>query len=328
MCPASPSVELPALLEWVTASRSLVDNALLAHGGLLLRGWPVRDAVAFDTLMHALGVLPKPYVGGAAVRHVVHGGVFTSNESPPSETIPFHHEMALVASPPSRIAFFCERPAASGGETSILLSGELCARVAARVPEFCERLEAEGLVYHRVLSEEDDAASAQGRGWKSTYAATKESAEAAMRTTVRSARCLRFSTRFSYRIAPPSTDAVVPQGVSSWQWREDGSLRTSTSALPAFKTDPRTGERLFFNALAAVYLGWTDARNAGPDSVRFGGGGALPAEDVRAVAKEMAALAVDIPWRQGDVMLLDNSRVMHARRPFAPPRRILAYICE
>jgi hypothetical protein len=39
----------------------------------------------------ALGVPPKPYVGGAAVRHVVHGAVFTSNESPPDQRIPFHH---------------------------------------------------------------------------------------------------------------------------------------------------------------------------------------------------------------------------------------------
>ena len=209
--------------------------------------------------------------------------------------------MVLVKSPPSRIAFYCDTPAASGGETSILVSGAVARRVAAERPAFAARLAAEGLLYRRVLSEADDAASAQGRGWKSTYAATtREEAEAAMKAT----------------------------GVASWTWLPDGGLRTETAALPAFLDDPRSGERLFHNALAAIYLGWNDARNRGPESVLFGGGQPLDEADVRAVAAIMDEIAVNIPWQKGDLMLLDNRRAMHARRPFAPPRRVLAYICE
>ena len=209
--------------------------------------------------------------------------------------------MVLVKSPPSRIAFYCDTPAASGGETSVLLSGALYRRVAAARPAFTARLAAEGLVYRRVLSEADDAASAQGRGWRSTYAAaSRAEAEDAMRAT----------------------------GVHAWEWLPCGGLRTETAALPAFLDDPRSGERLFHNALAAIYLGWNDARNRGPDSVRFGGGQPLEEADVRAVAAVMDELAVNVPWQKGDVMLLDNRRAMHARRPFTPPRRVLAYICE
>ena len=42
---------------------------------------------------------PKPYVGGAAVRHVVVGDVFTSNESPPDQSIPFHHGACRLRRP-------------------------------------------------------------------------------------------------------------------------------------------------------------------------------------------------------------------------------------
>jgi len=133
--------------------------------------------------------------------------------------------MALVKSPPSRIAFYCETPAATGGETSILVSGTLAKRVAAARPDFAARLAAEGLRYRRVLSEHDDAASAQGRGWRSTYGATRDEAEAAMRAT----------------------------GVGSWEWLPDGSsLRTETAALPAFQEDLRSGELLFHNALTGA----------------------------------------------------------------------------
>jgi hypothetical protein len=209
--------------------------------------------------------------------------------------------MALVSTPPSRIAFYCDVAAQSGGETSLLHSGELYRRVRLVSPAFAARLDAEGLLYLRTLSEQDDPTSAQGRGWRSTYAADGQrgTAEDAMRRT----------------------------GVSSWEWLPDGSLRTHTGPLPAFRTDERTGETLFFNALVAVYTGWTDKRNFGPDCVRFGGGDALPAEAVAAVAELMQALAVDIAYQAGDVMLVDNVLAQHARRPFQGARRILAYLC-
>jgi hypothetical protein len=77
-----------------------------------------------------------------------------------------------------------------------------------------------------------------------------------------------------------------------------------------------------------VFIGWTDKRNQGPESVRYGlTGDALDAADVYAVRDVMSEIAVDIPWQHGDVMLLDNTRAMHARRPFTPPRRTLAYLC-
>ena len=66
--------------------------------------------------------------------------------------------------------------------------------------------------------------------------------------------------------------------------------------------------------------------HAAATSVRYGGGEPLDAADVAAVDAAMQALAVNIPWQHGDIMLLDNKRAMHARRPFVPPRRVLAYL--
>ena len=47
-------------------------------------------------LLQAFGGEPLPYVGGAAPRKVITGNVFTANEAPPDQLIPFHHEMAQV----------------------------------------------------------------------------------------------------------------------------------------------------------------------------------------------------------------------------------------
>jgi hypothetical protein len=63
---------------------------------VLLRGFPARAAADFDRAVDAFGYAELPYVGGAAPRSNVVGRVFTANESPPDQKIPFHHEMAQV----------------------------------------------------------------------------------------------------------------------------------------------------------------------------------------------------------------------------------------
>lgn len=92
------------------------------YGALLLRGFPTPTAESFDKVVKTFGWNAFPYVGGAAPRTLVYGDVFTTNESPPDQLIPFHHEMAQVAKFPQEIFFFCEIEPKSGGETPILLS--------------------------------------------------------------------------------------------------------------------------------------------------------------------------------------------------------------
>jgi hypothetical protein len=40
-----------AVCAWLSAHRDVVEQALVEHGGLYLRGFPVNDAPAFDALM-------------------------------------------------------------------------------------------------------------------------------------------------------------------------------------------------------------------------------------------------------------------------------------
>ena len=109
------------------------------------------------------------YLGGAAVRTQLTDRVFTANESPASEKIPFHHEMAQTPAPPTHLFFYCEQAASTGGETPILPSTEIYKDMFLKHPAFMEKLETLGLKYIRVMPEEDDPTSAIGRGWKSTF---------------------------------------------------------------------------------------------------------------------------------------------------------------
>jgi hypothetical protein len=70
---------------------------------------------------------------------------------------------------PSKLFFFCEVEPGSGGETPIVLSHVVYERMKERYPDFVEKIEEHGLIYTRVLGEEDDPSSPIGRGWKSTF---------------------------------------------------------------------------------------------------------------------------------------------------------------
>lgn len=58
----------------------------------------MKTASDFNEFVEAFGFEELPYVGGAAPRTNIVGRVFTANESPPDQKIPFHHEMAQVCS--------------------------------------------------------------------------------------------------------------------------------------------------------------------------------------------------------------------------------------
>ena len=143
-----------AVTRWATEHREALLQACLAHGAVLLRGLPVAGAEGFGDICRALGLQPGSMEGSAAPRKYVAEDVFTANESPPSEPIPFHHEMAQTSNPPAYIMFYCDTPAATGGETPIVLSDEVAAYVDAAHPEFAAALRNHGVRYHRTMPEE------------------------------------------------------------------------------------------------------------------------------------------------------------------------------
>lgn len=85
-----------SVLQAIKSSASALESVLSETGAVLFRGFPVLSASDFNDVVEAFGFLELPYVGGAAPRSNVVGRVFTANESPPDQKIPFHHEMAQV----------------------------------------------------------------------------------------------------------------------------------------------------------------------------------------------------------------------------------------
>jgi len=288
-------------IDWVKYNRSLIESTLLKHGAILFRGFPTKDATAFSDFAEAFGYENLPYIGGAAPRKHVVGNVFTSNESPPESEIPFHHEMSQSKNWPKKVYFYGDVACKIGGETPILLSHEIYKFMSENHKDFVEQLEQKGATYTRYLPEEDDEASAQGRGWKSTYGVTTRA----------------------------EVEKILIERDLDFEWLPNGELKTVTAKpLPAIQTDARTGKKVWFNGIVPVYCGWNDSRHVGEKCVLFGDGTPLPKEAVLSCRAMMDKICVDHKWEQGDVLMLDNRIAMHARRPFVGPRKVYAYLTQ
>eukprot|EP00250_Pteridium_aquilinum_P001421 c11617_g1_i1 orf=231-1253(-) len=296
----NPISSVEGLALTLSQNREWLEAELLQHGALLLRGFPLTTAHHFNAVVEACGRPELPYVGGAAPRTNVFGRVFTSNESPPDQKIPFHHEMAQVPEYPAIVYFFCEVKPAEGGDTPIVLSHLVYERMQAAFPDFVDKLEKHGLLYVRILGEGDDASSPIGRGWQSTFQ-TKDKEEAEKR--------------------------AAKLGMTL-EWLADGNVKTISGPIPAIKVDDRRGKKVWFNSMVAAYIGWEDVRNDRRKAVTFGDGSPLPEEAVLGCLTILEEESVAIPWQPGDVFILDNIAVQHARRPFKAPRRVLASLSK
>jgi alpha-ketoglutarate-dependent taurine dioxygenase len=293
----SASVDLDSCAQWITDHRKELLDQAAEHGTILFRGFPLKTAQDFDRFVAAFALENFPYDESLsnAVRVNRTPRVFTANEAPPSVTIFLHHEMAQTPVYPSRLFFFCEQAAESGGATPLCRSDVLWDRLAARHPEFAENCRSKGLKYSNVMPAENDATSGMGRSWQSTLGATtRDQAEQRLAG-------LKYS----------------------WQWLDDSSLRATTPVLPAVRK-LGNGRTSFFNQLIAAARGWKDTRNDPSKAITFGDGSLLDREAVMEATQLGEELTFDVPWQNGDVALVDNYVAMHGRRTFTGTRRVLA----
>ncbi|MBI1309708.1 SyrP protein [bacterium] len=288
---------LPDVLTWVRENRDSLDAKASQSGAILFRGLPLVTANDFDAFIRAFDYPNFRYEDSLsnAVRVNRTERVFTANEAPSSITICLHHEMAQTPVYPSRLFFFCEKPADAGGATPLCRSDWLFDRLCRELPQFARNCEEKGLLYTNVMPAENDPTSGMGRGWQSTFRSeSRDTAEQRMR-------------ELGY----------------SWEWLDDGCLRATTPRLQAVRELP-DGRKTFFNQLIAAFHGWKDSRNDPAKAITFGDGTLLNPADVDRAAQIAEELTFDVPWQAGDVALVDNYVAMHGRRSFEGRRIVLA----
>ncbi|MDO9005755.1 MAG: TauD/TfdA family dioxygenase [Aquabacterium sp.] len=296
----TPSASGQTLSEAMAEIRPRIDEGLCVAGGVLLRGFSVPTIESFQTFAAAFGHPLLKYEFASTPRSAVSAsGVYTSTEYPAHQHIPLHNEQAYTREWPMKIWFHCVTASPVGGETPIADSRAIYKRMPA---DILARFEP-GLRYVRNYGEFDVP-------WQKVFNTGNRS----------------------------EVEDFCRRACIQWQWKDDGELRTS-QLCQAVETHPVTGERVWFNQAhlfhvsnlqAEVRESLEDILGVGnvPRNVFLADGRVIPDEEFARVRAVLDAETVIFQWQAGDVLMLDNMLVAHARTPFKGPRQVVVAMAE
>jgi alpha-ketoglutarate-dependent taurine dioxygenase len=289
---ATPGADVD-LAAWVASNLRDVEGWLQSHGAVVFRGFGIRRTEQFEAVAGA--ICPDLYAEyGDLPREGTSRRVYKSTPYPADQMILFHNESSHLPRWPMKQLFFCEIAAESGGETPLLDCREVCRRLdPALLALFAEK----GLTYVRNFTDGIDVP------WRDFF-----------RTEERSA----------------VEEACRREGMDC-EWKPNG-LRVKHRTR-AVSVHPKTSDRVFFNQIQLHHPACLDpavrsslealfAPEDFPRLVTFGDGSPIPEETVRELGSLYDELAVSAPWQAGDIAVLDNMLVAHARKPFTGARKI------
>jgi hypothetical protein len=289
--PARRDVDVAA---WASASRVRLDSALNEHGAVLFRGFGIVTAEALERLA---GALVDRLMGdnGEHRRSYPSGNIYTPVFFPPEEKLLWHTENSFNDTGPARVFFCCAQPADSGGETPIVDSRLVFQRLDEQLrTEFL----AKKVMYVR------NYGTGLGLHWREVFR-TDSPREA-------EARCAEQGLRYSWSGDRLRTWAVRPAalrhpGTGEWSW-----VGQAQHWHPAC-----------LDAATRTALTSTLAPEELPRQCHFGDGSVIPDEMMAEICRVYEELEISFPWERGDVMVLDNVLVAHARNAFRGERELL-----
>lgn len=294
-------------------------HAILSRGAILLRRTGITAPSDLEWFLRELTrSRSRNYSGGVSPRSRVEGRVYTSTELPAHLPIGLHNELSYSDRFPRNLAFLCESPATSGGETALADGRSVLAQLD---PEIVERFERSGVRYEFAYPDRSRALTAAnriaggrvGKTWMDVFETNdRDLAEARC-------RALGFD--------------VVPG--------RHHELRARIT-LPAIVTHPLTRERAWFNQahlfqLTPRALGWRPYLEAKlaflhpvfrMHAVTYGDGAPIPSKMLDRVCRVLNQERTLVRMEPTDLLVLDNLLCMHGRARFCGPRRILVVMTE
>ena len=281
---------LKSTQDWLKENKIFIELKLEEHGAIIFKDFPVKTAEDFDQFVSTFNYDTFTYEESLsnAVRINKTDKVFTANEAPREVEIFLHHEMAQTPTYPKNIFFFCKSASETGGETPLCRSDQLYEELLKEDKTLIESFEKFGVIYNSIMSSGDELISGQGRSWQKTLGvSTKNDAEAKL-------------LELGY----------------SWDWIEGDNLSVTTKPLKATK-ELENGKKSFFNQVIAASLGWKKSSKNQIVPVRFGNNQEIDQSAIEHISELAQSLTLLRSWQDNDILLIDNYRVMHGRKPFS-----------
>lgn len=295
---AAPGRGAGGLAEWAAAHRGELDALVADHGAVLVRGLAVTSANDVVAVARAIGIEPMLEREGFAPRDSYAEAVYSATKWPADEPICMHHELSYASEVPGRIVFGCLKAPVKGGATQV---ADGHAVLNALPPDLVDRFTAHGWLLTRTYTE-------VGVPWETA-----------------------FGTEDPARVAAYCAAAGIDH-----EWLPDGQLRTRQRRA-AMAHHPRTGTPIWFNQVAFLNERTLDpvireylVSMYGPDGLPFntacGDGSPVTTEIVETINDVYLHAAVGEPWRDGDLLIVDNISMAHSRDPYEGEREIVVVL--
>ncbi|MFQ5615588.1 MAG: TauD/TfdA family dioxygenase [Anaerolineales bacterium] len=301
----TPAMDGIDLVEWARNNRPYIEKLLAEHHALLFRGFNVKSPEEFEAFINATsdGDLLK-YVDRTTPRHSEggkSGRVYISTIYPPEHAINAHNEGTYWTAWAMKLYFCCLVSPEQGGETPIFDVHKVYHHID---PDTRERFIRKKWMLVRNYND------GFGLPWQEVFQANdREEVESYCR------------------------DHAI-----EYEWKGEEQLQTR-SIRPAVQKHPKTGEPLWFNH--AIFYHHTTLAPAMrealvsefteeglPYNTWYGDGTPIAPDDAENIRQAYRKEKVKFRWQEGDVTLLDNMYIAHAREPYVGDRRVLVGMTE
>lgn len=290
-----PTQDGIVLAEWNLANREWIEDQLKVHGGVLFRNFHLPSPADFERAAKSVyGELFADY--GDLPRNAAGEKIYESTPYPPDQMILYHNESSHLPSFPMKISFHCVTPAKVGGCTPVFDTRDVLNHID---PAVVDDFRNKGLMYVRNFSKGVDPT------WEEFFHTTDKA-----------------------KVEQACRDAG-----SDFEWKADGGLRVINRTKGTVK-HPKTGEEMFFNQVQIHHIYCVDEETREglralfdeddlPRNVYYGDGTPISDETMEHLGQTFEKVAVRFPWQKGDMIMLDNMLVTHARDSFEGPRQIV-----
>jgi len=288
------------LTSWYKDNTDFIEQKLVEHGAILFRGFDINTPGSFARLTRAIAPGLADCLDDNGPRTKITSGIYTSTEYPAEYQLSMHSEYAYSHKFPARLYFCCIVEPGQGGATPLADNRRILKKLD---PAIVEEFKTKRIKYVRNLH----ASSGFGLSWQAAFQTTDKS--------VVEKYCRDMSI--------------------DYEWKSDGGLRLE-NVFDSVITHPRTGEEVWFNqapqfhpsdypthicdSLLDSYRGHEREL---PQTSFFGDDTPIDMAALKHIRETMFSEATVSPWRQGDVVMIDNVLVCHGRMPYSGPRKIL-----
>lgn len=292
------------LMAYLQSNQGILSSKLSEHGALLFRNVGLMNPQDFADVCRMFTTNWRDYRDGISPRTEVIEGVFTSTEYPAHLDMAMHNEMSYNQLPPRKIAFFCETPPVPGtGQTPIASSRKILSRIDPRI---VARFKQKGLKY---IVNAPSKGKGPGVPWQTMYQ-SDDRREVEKLCASMDIQCF---------------------------WKKDDSLMT-TRTRSATRLHHSTQEETWCNHAHLFHPTDLPERTQQtlkrvcktaldfPKNCLYADDSEIDPNDLTHIRSVLTSCEFVFDWQKGDLLLLDNFKVCHGRKPFqsGTDRRILA----